>query len=108
MQNRHAFRSNDADRNDVKYTIFTLYEIINPCPSLSRRKLPHELDASMVTGIKTWEQHMDVRLGANVAEYQRMLEDWVDDATGKMVGGGYVAELGGDSEPGMEHDDRGE
>ncbi|KAH6838322.1 kinase-like domain-containing protein [Chaetomium sp. MPI-CAGE-AT-0009] len=69
----------DEDRNDVKLTIFTLYEIITRDLSFREENYPHELDASMVLEKPTWEPHPGVRLeeGVEVAEYRRVLEEWV-------------------------------
>ncbi|KAH8895785.1 hypothetical protein GQ53DRAFT_33051 [Thozetella sp. PMI_491] len=68
----------EADRNDVKWTIFTLYEIITRDMHFREENYPHELDASMVSDMDTWEKHPDVRLDAEVAEYRRVLSDWVE------------------------------
>jgi hypothetical protein len=69
----------DKHRNDVKFAVFTLYEVITRDLSF-REKDPHELEASMVLEMKDWEKHPDVRLerGVKVSEYRRVLENWVN------------------------------
>lgn len=72
-----AFRY-EADRNDVKYTVFTMYEIITRDMHFREENYPEELDASMVTNLDPWEKHPQVCLDAEVAEYRRLLDAWVD------------------------------
>lgn len=55
----------DEDRNDVKYTIFTLYEIITRDMHFRNENYPHELDvAKMLPAV--WEKHPEVQLDAPV------------------------------------------
>lgn len=74
--------SYDPARNDVKFTAFTLYEIITRDTHLRDENEPHDLDASMVLesdggAALVWEKHEDVVLDAPVAEYRRHLDEWM-------------------------------
>ncbi|KAK3904121.1 CBL-interacting serine/threonine-protein kinase 16 [Staphylotrichum tortipilum] len=70
----------DKHRNDVKFAVFTLYEVITRDLSFREENDPHELEASMVLEMKDWEKHPDVRLerGVKVSEYRGVLENWVN------------------------------
>lgn len=60
----------DEDRNDVKYTILTLYEIITRDIHFRQESYPHELDvAAMLPAV--WRKHPEVHLDAPVEEYRR-------------------------------------
>jgi len=76
---RDAFIYDEA-RNDVKLAVFTLYEIITRDMSFREENEPEELDVTMVLDKDEWKKHSDVSLeeGAEVAEYRRVLEDWVN------------------------------
>lgn len=69
----------DADRNDVKMAVFTVYEIITRDMHFREENYPSELDISMVLSISTWQKHSSVKLDADtdVAEYRQLLEAWV-------------------------------
>lgn len=70
----------DADRNDVKMAVFTVYEIITRDMHFREENYPNELDACVVLGIDAWQKHSSVNLdaGVDVIEYRRVLEAWVD------------------------------
>lgn len=68
--------SYEEERNDVKFTIFTLYEIITRDMHFREESYPHELDvATMLPAM--WEKHPEVQLDAPVEEYRRVLDEWV-------------------------------
>ncbi|KAL2130685.1 hypothetical protein VTI74DRAFT_6098 [Chaetomium olivicolor] len=67
----------DADRNDVKFVIFTVYELITREFNFRRKFYPDELDASKVMKQKTWKQHRDSKLDSPIDEYRRLLGEWI-------------------------------
>ncbi|OIW27217.1 hypothetical protein CONLIGDRAFT_633549 [Coniochaeta ligniaria NRRL 30616] len=69
----------EADRNDVKMAVFTVYEIITRDMHFREENYPNELDVSMVLGIDAWQKHTSVNLddGVDVVEYRQVLEAWV-------------------------------
>lgn len=67
------------DCNDVKFVIFTVYEIVTREFSFRREFEPHELDESMEMGMPVWEKHPDVLLDSPVEEYRRILEKWAKE-----------------------------
>ncbi|KAG8168139.1 hypothetical protein KVR01_003828 [Diaporthe batatas] len=67
----------DPDRDDVKFTAFTLYEIITRDTHLRDENDPHELDIAMVLDTPAWEKHEEVVLDAPVADYRRQLDEWM-------------------------------
>ncbi|KAI7782588.1 hypothetical protein LA080_013076 [Diaporthe eres] len=71
------YRTHDPARNDVKFTAFTLYEIITRDTHLRDENYPNELDIAMVLNTSDWEKHEDVILDATVEEYRRHLEGWI-------------------------------
>ncbi|KAI5460678.1 kinase-like domain-containing protein [Mariannaea sp. PMI_226] len=71
-----AFEYN-PDRNNIKNTIFTLYEIITRDAHFREENHPYEIDPSMVMDLSTWEKHLDVHLDADIAEYRQVLQEWV-------------------------------
>ena len=76
-QNSDIFGHN-PDRNDVKYVIFTFYELITRGMHFRLENNPEDLKTTMVTDVDPWEKHPDVRLDADVADYRRFLEAWVE------------------------------
>lgn len=77
VQNNGAF-GYDIDRNDVKFVVFTLYEIITRDLHFREEYYPNELDSSVVLEMDVWEQHAEVRLDSPVSDYRRLLEEWVN------------------------------
>lgn len=75
-ENRLEFRY-EPDRNDVKFVIFTVYELITREFCFRREFYPHELDESDVLSKKTWAKHREAKLDRPVAEYRRVLAEWV-------------------------------
>ncbi|KAG7285996.1 hypothetical protein NEMBOFW57_008292 [Staphylotrichum longicolle] len=75
-ENRLEFRY-EPDRNDVKFVIFTVYELITREFCFRREFYPHELDESEVMSKKTWAKHREAKLDRPVAEYRRVLTEWV-------------------------------
>ena len=68
----------DADRSDVKFVIFTTYELITREFNFRQKFYPEELDASEIMEQETWEQHPDSKLDSPVDEYRRLLVEWVE------------------------------
>ncbi|OAA60358.1 Protein kinase-like domain protein [Niveomyces insectorum RCEF 264] len=68
----------DKDRNDVKFVVYTLYEIITRAFSFRSEFYPNELDAAGLLKKKTWKIDPDVQLDHPVAAYRRILADWVE------------------------------
>ncbi len=69
------------NRNDVKMTIFTLYEIITRDLSFREKNyFPSEFEAALALGRPNWKQHPEVRLEQDVEidEYRRVLKGWVN------------------------------
>ncbi|ROV88644.1 hypothetical protein VMCG_10325 [Cytospora schulzeri] len=71
----------DEHRNDVKCAVFTLYEVITRDLHYRHEYYPHELDTSMVLETDHWEKHPDVHLDADVPEYRRLLQGWLEERT---------------------------
>lgn len=67
----------DEDRNDVKCTVFTLYEVITRDLHFREELYPEEQHVSDVLDLEEWEQYPNVRLDAPVAEYRAELDEWV-------------------------------
>ncbi len=67
----------EENRNDVKFVIFTLYEIITREFCFREEFAPAELVASDVLEKEFWEKHPDVQLDSPVTEYRRVINDWV-------------------------------
>ncbi|OAA60549.1 Protein kinase-like domain protein [Niveomyces insectorum RCEF 264] len=69
----------EEDRNDVKFVVFTLYEIITRAYEFSFRGefYPHELDAATVLKKRTWRKHADTQLDHPVTVYRRVLAAWL-------------------------------
>lgn len=67
----------DADRNDVKYVVFAVYELITREFSFRCEFYPDELDATKVMEQKTWTQHRHSNLDSPVDEYRRLLAEGV-------------------------------
>ncbi|TAQ84959.1 hypothetical protein B7494_g6710 [Chlorociboria aeruginascens] len=67
----------EEERNDVKYAIFTLYEIITRDTQIRDENDANDQDVSIIRDIKIWEQHADVHLDADPSEYRRVLDVWV-------------------------------
>ncbi|KAL2135814.1 hypothetical protein VTI74DRAFT_6743 [Chaetomium olivicolor] len=68
----------DADRNDVKFVIFILYELIAREFSFRDEFYPHELDASEVMAKDEWVKHPDTMLNSPVEKYRRVLAEWLE------------------------------
>jgi hypothetical protein len=70
-KNGLAFRYDEA-RNDVKFVMLTMRELITRefCPRLDVQ--PNELDVN-----KDWVPHQDAKLDSPVEEYKRVLDEWV-------------------------------
>ncbi|KAK3309478.1 uncharacterized protein B0T15DRAFT_481170 [Chaetomium strumarium] len=73
----------EEPRNDVKLTVFTMYEIITRDLQF-RGELyghPHEITILDVMGLEEseeeWSKHEDVRLDASIAEYRAVLHEWL-------------------------------
>ncbi|KAH8902073.1 hypothetical protein BR93DRAFT_888108, partial [Coniochaeta sp. PMI_546] len=73
---RRAFRY-DKHRNDVKFVVFTLYEIITREFCFRQEFYPHELDQSKIMRKQRWEKHNNVRLEGPVEDFRRILSNWV-------------------------------
>ncbi|KAM7190928.1 hypothetical protein V8F33_009161 [Rhypophila sp. PSN 637] len=69
----------NKDCNDVKFVIFTVYEIITREFSFRREFQPHELDESLQMGLPIWEKNPNVLLDSPVEEYRRVLEKWAKE-----------------------------
>jgi hypothetical protein len=67
----------DADRDDVKFVIFTTYELITREFNFRQEFYPEELDASEIMEQERWEQHPDSKLDSPVDEYRCLLTEWV-------------------------------
>ncbi len=67
----------EEDRNDVKFVIFTVHQLITREFNFRQEFYPDELDASEIMGQEDWEQHPDSKLDSPVGEYRRLLADWV-------------------------------
>lgn len=67
----------DPDRNDVKNTIFTLYEIITRDAHFRKEKRPHKTHPLMAMDLDVWGKHRDVHLDADVTKYRQALQEWV-------------------------------
>lgn len=67
----------DADRDDVKFVIFTVYELITREFNFRQEFYPEELDASGIMEQEVWKQHPDSKLDSPVDEYRRLLAEWV-------------------------------
>ncbi|KAJ2893730.1 hypothetical protein MKZ38_008300 [Zalerion maritima] len=67
----------DKHCDDVKFVVFTLYEIITRELSFRREISPEELDASRVMRKRTWKKHPDVLLDKPVTKYRQVLAEWV-------------------------------
>jgi len=85
----HGIYGYEADRNDVKMAVFTLYEIITRDMHFREESFLSELDVSMVFDIEVRQKHSSVNLdaGVDVAEYRRVLDAWAMSRTeaDKMV-----------------------
>jgi hypothetical protein len=68
----------DQDRNDVKYVVFGLYEIITRDLHFREEYYPKEVDASDVLEMEEWEKHPDVTLDSDVHQYRQLLGDWLE------------------------------
>lgn len=68
----------DKDRNDVKFVIFTIYEIITREFSFRGEFEPHELDESKEMKMPVWDKHPDVLLDSPVDDFRRVLETWAN------------------------------
>jgi hypothetical protein len=66
----------DADRDDVKFVIFTTYELITREFNFRQEFYPEELDASEIMEQDGWEQHPDSKLDSPVDEYRHLLAKW--------------------------------
>jgi len=75
MSNQQEFQY-DADRNDVKFVIFTLYEIITREFCFRLDFYPDELDASKIMKKPKWKKHRNAQLDSPVEEYRRVLGEW--------------------------------
>lgn len=73
----------DKDRNDVKFVIFTIFEIITRELKFRATWEPHELDESMEMKMPVWDKHADVPLDCPVEEFRRVLETWVKERAEK-------------------------
>ena len=69
----------DEDRNDVKFVVFTLYEVVTREYSFRGEFYPHELNMSTVLRKSKWKQHPDVQLDSPLPEYRRVLAAWVKE-----------------------------
>ncbi len=67
----------EKDRNDVKFVIFTVYEIITREFVFRREFYPHELDEKSLMRKRKWEKHRKAQLDSPVEEYRRVLSEWV-------------------------------
>ncbi|KAK4108087.1 hypothetical protein N656DRAFT_792802 [Canariomyces notabilis] len=67
----------DAERNDVKFVMFTVYELITREFCFAEEFYPHELDASKIQRKRKWTKHPDTKLDRPVEEYRRVLDEWV-------------------------------
>ncbi|KAF8846420.1 hypothetical protein BDZ45DRAFT_756235 [Acephala macrosclerotiorum] len=76
MENGGTF-AYDADRNDVKLTVFTIYEIITRDLHFREDYYPIKSDYSAVLEMDAWEQHSEVRLDSPMSDYRQELEEWV-------------------------------
>jgi hypothetical protein len=61
-------------RNDIKGTLFTMYEIITRNDDL--RAIRHEDQDVSVIEQKDWVKHPDVLLDSPVSEFRRVLDEW--------------------------------
>ncbi|KAK4141684.1 uncharacterized protein C8A04DRAFT_30670 [Dichotomopilus funicola] len=68
----------DPDRNDVKFTIFTIHQLITREFSFRQEFYPEELDASEIMSQETWDQHPDSKLDSPVEAYRQLLSEWVE------------------------------
>ena len=68
----------DPDRNDVKFLVFTTYELITREFNFRQEFYPEELDASTIMEQEIWEQHPDSKLDSPVDDYRRVLAEWVE------------------------------
>jgi hypothetical protein len=77
----------DPACNDVKLTVFTLYEIITRDLHFREDYYPIKADYSVVLEMAAWEQHVDVRLDSPVPDYRRVLEEWINtrNETDKVI-----------------------
>jgi hypothetical protein len=66
----------DADRDDVKFVIFTVHELTTREFNFRQEFYPEELDASEIMGQEGWERHPDSKLDSPVDEYRRLLDEW--------------------------------
>lgn len=66
----------EKDCNDVKFVIFTLYEIITREFCFRLEFYPHELDASKIMRKRKWDKHRNVQLDSPVDEFRRVLGKW--------------------------------
>ena len=73
---RNAF-CYDPARNDVKFLIFTLYEIITRDFQFRKYYYPVEQDSSEVLEMESWEKHPEVSLDNEASKYKEVLEAWV-------------------------------
>ncbi|KAK4241857.1 CBL-interacting serine/threonine-protein kinase 16 [Achaetomium macrosporum] len=76
---RSAFNYEES-RNDVKLTVFTMYEIITRDLHFREELYPHEIAIADVMDLEEgeeWSKHEDVRLDAPVAEYRAVLNEWL-------------------------------
>ena len=74
----HSEFAYEAVRNDVKFVVLTLYEIITREFCFRLEFYPEELDASEFMEKPEWEKHNDVQLDSPVEKYRRVLADWVE------------------------------
>lgn len=75
-ENRLAFRYDEA-RNDVKFVMLTVQELITRefCSRLDSQ--PHELDVPQFLVTKDWVPHQDAKLDSPVEKYRRVLNEWI-------------------------------
>jgi len=66
----------EENRNDVKFVIYTVYELITREFCFREEFYPDELDASKLMKKAKWTAHKDAKLDSPVTEYRRVLNDW--------------------------------
>lgn len=80
----------DLARADVKLAVFTVYELITRDHSFRNENEPEDMDAeAMVWSQGEWVKDEEVALeeGVEVAEYRRVLEEWVKGREGREDAG---------------------
>ncbi len=74
-QHNYEFED-DPERNDVKFAIFTTYELITRKFNFRQEFYPEELDTPKIMAQRTWKKHPDTQLDSPVTEYRHVLAEW--------------------------------